>query len=220
MKYSRHLNLLVHTALLLTTLSLAGQATASEGAKTKPVFIRPGVVEIEVKHQGKPVTLMREQEKGTEIIPFYRTVTRGKIQPMHPFSPHAVETIGELEMMDYIQQMSNGDDSILIMDSRKPIWLRRSGMIPGAVNIPFTTFKKTDSALKTMEDRFNVTVGETFDFRRAKTLVIYCNGAWCPQSGIAIRKLLKMGYPAANIKYYRGGIQSWLGLGLTVVHPE
>ncbi|CAI8238634.1 MAG: Uncharacterised protein [Arcobacter lacus] len=29
--------------------------------------------------------------------------------------------------------------------------------------------------------------------------------------------LLKMGYPVAKIKYYRGGMQAWTSLGFTVV---
>ena len=30
-----------------------------------------------------------------------------------------------------------------------------------------------------------------------------------------IKQLLKIGYPAEKIKWYRGGMQSWLGLGMT-----
>ena len=29
--------------------------------------------------------------------------------------------------------------------------------------------------------------------------------------------LLKMGYPPEKLKYYRGGMQAWTSLGLTVV---
>jgi 3-mercaptopyruvate sulfurtransferase SseA len=92
-------------------------------------------------------------------------------------------------------------------------------MIPGAVSIPFTEFKSSDSTMEVMEDQFDVLVGDTYDFSNAKTLVMYCNGNWCGQSPTAINKLLKMGYPAAKIKYYRGGMQSWSALGLTVVEP-
>lgn len=220
MTYSRPMKRLISTTALLASLCFSAQASDDEEDTPKPVYITPGVVEIEVKHEGKPITIMREQERGTEIIPFYRPVTRGKIQPMHPFAPHDVETVGELEVMDYMQQMSEGDESILLIDCRSPGWIKRSGMIPGAVNISFRSFKTAESSIDVFENQFDVIVGDTFDFRDAKTLVLYCNGVWCPQSGIAIRKLLKMGYPAAKIKYYRGGMQSWLSLGLTVVHPE
>jgi rhodanese-related sulfurtransferase len=48
----------------------------------------------------------------------------------------------------------------------------------------------------------------------AKTLVLYCNGAWCGQSPTNVRQLLAVGYPAYKLKWYRGGMQSWKSLGL------
>lgn len=194
--------------------------TSDEEKPTKQVMITRGVLDVEVKHNGKTIKIMREQNKDNEIVQFYRKTTRGgSIQPMLPFEPHKVDTIGEREMIDYVKQMSDGDDSIIIIDSRTPAWVERSGLIPGAVNIPFTKFKEAESTLEIMEDQFDVITGETFNFYNAKTLVMYCNGVWCGQSPTAIRKLLSMGYPAAKIKYYRSGMQSWASLGLTVVEP-
>ena len=74
--------------------------------------------------------------------------------------------------------------------------------------------------MEILEDRFDVILAEAWDFSQAKTLVMFCNGIWCPQSPAAIRRLLAMGYPAAKIKYYRGGMQNWFALGLTVVYPD
>ncbi len=196
------------------------QISNAEEKVTKQVMITHGLLDVEVKHNGKSVKIMRIQEKKNGIVPFYRKTTRGTIQAMHPFEPHKVETIGEREIIDYIKKMSEGDDSVIIIDSRTPAWVKRSGMIPGAVNIPFTKFKEAEDTLEIMEDQFDVIPGETFDFSNAKTLVMYCNGNWCGQSPTAIRKLLGMGYPAAKIKYYRGGMQSWAALGLTVVEEK
>ena len=209
---------LLSTTACIASLILLQPAVAEEKAG-KHVLISPGVVSIDVMHNGKPVKLARNQKKKNQIVEFYRRTDRGKIQPMHPFAPHAVETIGELEMMDYLKQKSAGNSKLLIIDSRTPDWVKRSGMIPSAVNIPFTRFKTSENTLEVMEDEFDVLAGDTFDFSNAKTLVMYCNGIWCGQSPTAINKLLKMGYPAAKIKYYRGGMQSWSSLGLTVVQP-
>lgn len=189
----------------------------AEEKETKDVVITHGLKSVDVKHNGETVSIMREQVKSNEIVPFYRKTTRGTIQAMHPFEPHKVDTIGEREIIDYVKKMSDGDDSIIIVDSRTPAWVKRSGMIPGAVNIPFTKFKESADTLEIMEDQFDVIPGETFDFGNAKTLVMYCNGNWCGQSPTAIRKLLAMGYPASKIKYFRGGMQSWAALGLTTV---
>lgn len=186
-------------------------------APSKHVMISAGVQSVELMHNGNKIVLMRNQHKKNQIVNFYKPTHRGKIQPMFPFKPHQVETLGELEMIDYLKQFSAGDESIIIVDSRTKAWIKRSGMIPGAVSIPFTKFKSTDNARDIMEDRFDVLTGETFDFSNAKTLVMYCNGVWCGQSPSAIKKLLSMGYPAAKIKYFRGGMQNWKSLGLNTV---
>lgn len=203
--------------ILLCLLPLS--SVNAEEKETKQVMIQHGVQSVDVKHEGKVLKLMRVQEKSNEIVEFYRKTTRGSIQPMHPFKPHNVETIAEREVIDYIKKMSDGDDSILLVDSRTPAWIKLSGLIPGAINIPFTQFKESADALEVMEDQLDVLVSETFDFSNAKTLVMYCNGVWCGQSPTAIRKLLAMGYPASKIKYYRGGMQNWAALGLTVIKP-
>ncbi|HEC05141.1 MAG TPA: rhodanese-like domain-containing protein [Thiothrix sp.] len=210
------------TALLplVATCLLPLQIALAQEKESKQVMITHSLLDVEVKHNGKDVKIMRAQDKSNEIVAFYRKTTRGSIQAMFPFEPHKVETIGEREMIDYIKKMSDGDESIIVIDSRTPAWVERSGMIPGAVNIPFTQFKESSSTLEIMEDQFDVITGETFDYSNAKTLVMYCNGAWCGQSPTAIRKLLAMGYPAAKIKYYRGGMQSWASLGLTVITAD
>ncbi len=206
---------LISSAVLSPLLSVS-----AEEKVTKQVMITHGLQSVDVKHDGKTVSITRVQEKKNEIVKFYRKTTRGTIQAMHPFAPHAVETIGEREIIDYIKKMSEGDSSIIIIDSRTPAWVKRSGLIPGAVNIPFTKFAESADTLEIMEDEFDVIPGETFNFSNAKTLVMYCNGNWCGQSPTAIRKLLSMGYPAAKIKYFRGGMQSWAALGLSVVEVK
>lgn len=202
--------------VLLSTLVFIPQTLSAEEKETKKVMITSNLFNLDIKYNDTTATIMRNQDKKNEIVPFYRKTARGTIQAMNPFKPHAVETLGETEIIDYIKQMSAGDESIIIIDSRTPAWVKRSGMIPSAVNIPFTKFKDTAGTLEIMEEQLEVITGETFDFSHAKTLVMYCNGNWCGQSPTAIRKLLTMGYPAAKIKYYRGGMQSWTALGLTV----
>jgi len=56
---------------------------------------------------------------------------------------------------------------------------------------------------------------ESLNFDKAKEIVIFCNGPWCSQSVAMITALMDIGYPAENIKWYRGGLQNWLGAGMT-----
>ena len=204
----------IFSLLVFCFLSVQSVSAESHSKKTN---IASGLFSVDVKHNGKVVTITRNQDKNNEIVDFYKKTARGTVQPMQPFAPHDVETLGEIEVLDYMKKMSDGDDSIILVDSRTNAWVERTGVIPGAVSIPLTKFKTEESTLEVMEDHLNVTTGEVFDFRPAKTIVMYCNGNWCGQSPTAIKKLLAAGYPAAKIKYYRGGMQSWTALGLTLI---
>ena len=171
--------------------------------------------QVMVKHQGKSVTITRAQE--------HRNCPPFCVQPMKVAS--GVETVGELEVLDYLAKAAAGDDSILVVDSRTPEWLVR-GTIPGSVSVPWTRISVEsasawdDTAADTFRDelvRFGVTDNKgILDFSNAKTLVLFCNGAWCGQSSVNVKTLLKHGYPADKLKWYRGGMQSWSDVGLTV----
>ena len=207
------------TVALFVFIFVNKVAIAGEEKAAKKVMISPGVYSIDVMHKGKKVTIMRNQSRKNTISKYYQPTHRGKIQPIAPFAPHAVETIGALEMIAYLQQHEEKPDSLIIIDSRTKDWVKR-GTIPGTVNIAFTEFKEDDRAVEIMEDEFDVlSAGNALKFENAKILVMYCNGIWCGQSPTAINKLLRFGYPAAKIKYFRGGMQNWESLGLTVVKP-
>ncbi len=142
--------------------------------------------------------------------------TKGKLQPMH--LDEDLETYGELEVLAFIKEMQKNDRMILI-DSRKEPWYNYM-TIPGAVNMPFVYFKERENyefhfeyALKHL-GVFKDKEGE-YDFEDAKTLLLFCNGPWCSQSPTMIYALLEIGYPAEKLKWYRGGMQDWLGAGLT-----
>jgi Rhodanese-related sulfurtransferase len=97
-------------------------------------------------------------------------------------------------------------------------------MIPGAINVPWTTLSLSKSDQFTIADVLETQFGAIaldglWDFSNAKTLILYCNGPWCGQSPTNIRTLLTLGYPAHKIKWYRGGMQAWEGLGFNTVKP-
>jgi rhodanese-related sulfurtransferase len=133
-----------------------------------------------------------------------------------------VETIGELQVLEYLERMAAGDDNILVIDSRSEAWVKR-GTIPGSINLHFRKLSNNteENVADILEDLFGVTRGDTLlDFTYARTLVLFCNGVWCGQSPTNIRSLVKLGYPPHKLKYFRGGMQSWETLGLTTVKPE
>ena len=142
--------------------------------------------------------------------------TKGKLLPMH--LDEELETYGELEVLATLKEMQN-NKNILLIDSRNEQWYTYR-TIPGAINMPFVYFKYRDE----YEFHFDYAMrhmgvtkdkeGE-YDFSKAKTLVLFCNGPWCSQSPSMIFALLEIGYPSEKLKWYRGGMQDWLGAGMT-----
>lgn len=207
------------TSFALATLCVAGTAFADGG---KPVGITKDLMSVPVIHNGAKSEITRDQNNAATVIPAFAKTSRPCppfcIQPasLHP----QVETIGELEVIDYISKMQGGDKSILVIDSRTPDWVAK-GTIPGAKNIPWTklSLKKGASQLDIddiLTGEFNAKEGASgMDFSNSKTLVMFCNGMWCGQSPTNIKALLNLGYPPEKIKWYRGGMQDWAILGLS-----
>jgi len=206
---------------LLVMGSIIGICSSSAFAEgnDKFVAISSGVKSIEMNLNDEKFILMRNQTRGNKISSLYDTTDRGTPQPI--VLAKGVETLGELEFIEYMKKAQT-DENIAIIDSRKPGWYAKL-RIPGAVNVPYTNFNEKDTAIEMMEDEMGVVQKDdgTLDFSKAKTLALYCNGYWCGQTPGMVKKakfaLLKMGYPASKIKYYRGGMQAWTSLGFTVV---
>ena len=212
-------------------------------AENKPVGITPTLMSLDVTHNGKRVTIRRNQDNTNTVNPDFAKTSRPCppfcVQPMS-LAP-GVETLGEVELLAYIQKMEGGDRNIILIDSRTPNWVAK-GTIPGAKNISWVELTPAKGAttagiMKVMQNDFNVklkrgadefTVDEAivagntstvFDYSSAKTLVLFCNGMWCGQSPASIKALLKFGYPAEKIKWYRDGMQSWEVLGFSTAKP-
>ena len=186
--------------------------------------ITTGLPTIEVLHLGKLVAIQREQNPSATIRAEYALIARKCppycIQPMQ--LAKGVETLGELEVLDFLQRICQGESKLLVVDSRTTDWYAK-GTIPGAANIPYAQNMAGQAAdlpgvKKTLRDLFGVKESAgTRDFSAALTLAIFCNGPWCGQTPSYIRTLLALGYPATKLKWYRGGMQDWCSLGLTVI---
>ncbi|MCD6654335.1 MAG: rhodanese-like domain-containing protein [Sulfurovum sp.] len=142
--------------------------------------------------------------------------TTGKLTPM--MLDEDIETYGELEVLAFVKEMQK-NDKMLLVDARNDEWYDYR-TIPGAVNMPYPYFKDNDIFKEEFEEmliRLGVkTVKKNeYDFSHAKTIAVFCNGPWCAQSSWMINALLEIEYPHENIKWYRGGMQDWLGAGMT-----
>lgn len=125
----------------------------------------------------------------------------GWLQPMVPVP--GVHTVGEIEILHAL----NAPDALVVDMRRKED--RVKGTIPGSISIPYT------EATKQME-RYGCTKnGNSYDCKAAKKIYGFCNGPVCPQSPMAITAMVKNGFSADKIYYYRGGMLDWEALGLT-----
>ncbi|KAA6183797.1 rhodanese-like domain-containing protein [Thiohalocapsa marina] len=218
----------VGSGLFLGLLLIGNSAFAADNR------ISASIETVEVKHNGETVIIQRGHDRGATLPEIFQKSERGCppfcIQPME--AAPGVETVGELEVLDYLSRMSKGDDRILLIDSRTPDWVMR-GTIPGAVNIPwnrintdtagtFETPTEAEGLVHILADEFGASydpANETWDFSNAKTLILFCNGIWCPQSTANLQTLVELGYPVHKLKWYRGGMQDWVSVGLTSVKP-
>jgi rhodanese-related sulfurtransferase len=211
---------IVVTGVTVITLAFSAMSLAAV------VNITPTLESVTVIHGDQNVNIMRNQNQKNTVNPAFAKTSR-KCPPFC-IQPSAlapgVETIAELEVLNYLKLISEGDESILVIDSRTPDWVAK-GTIPGAINIPWKRLNPAQGADpisigEILEEQLNAKNLEgLWDYSQAKTLIMFCNGMWCGQSPNNIKNLLKFGYPAHKIKWYRGGMQDWEILGLSTAKP-
>ncbi len=171
------------------------------------VNIRPDLPSVTVQTPQGPVTIARNPDTSAKLEGDWARISRPCppfcIQPISP--AEGVRTIGELEVLEILQ-----DPEAVLVDSRTLKW-HAGGTIPGAVSIPWSEIADRLDELGCEPDF------DGWDCTNARRVALFCNGMWCGQSPTAIRAMIAAGYPADRISYYRGGMQDWRILGLTVV---
>jgi len=179
----------------------------------------------ETLHLGEKVLILRHQDPAHTVAPPFDRTGRDCppfcVQPMQ-LAP-GVETIGELELIGYLERLGQRAQDLMLIDSRDAGWVAL-GTIPGSVNIPYTRLDPAHASAAERAELLALDFGVArldglWSFNNAKTLVFFCNGPWCGQSPTNIKALLDLGYPPHKLKWYRGGLQAWEQLGFTTVKP-
>ena len=230
---------------LLNSIILAAAIVASFNVQAKEVTV--GITKDKgystVHVNGDLIKISRIQDTSHVINGSFSKTSR----PCPPFCINPisldkrVKTVAELEVIKFMETTMYRDEGVII-DVRTSSWYQ-NGTIPGSINIPFTAFEKDENDIELaaifeslgaekreqvnpillMVESTGLLGGdktETWDFSDAKELLLWCNGPWCGQSPRAIQALLKAGYPAEKLYYYRGGMQVWRSLGLTTIVPK
>lgn len=208
------------------------------------VKLNPQLDSLSVKHNNRMVKIERIQDQS-HVVDAAWTRTSRKCPPFCPQPMQVapgVRAAGELEVFDFMTSMVNTGKGILI-DARLASF-HEAGTIPGSVNIEFKVFQEGElgpeleramqiiGAKRRDINTFDITLDKAlkglgfetnkhgyWDFSDVKELMLWCNGPWCGQSPAAIKGLIELGFPADKIHYYRGGMQMWQIMGLTVIKP-
>jgi len=185
-------------------LALAVVATPALADK---VGITKDIMSVTVETADGAVEIKRNQDPearlGEPWVKTSRECPNFCIQPMTP-AP-GVTTIGELEVLDFLRT----GDALLVDGRIRPQF--EEGTIPGAISVPYN-----EAADRLGEFGCEVDFDGWICEGEMPKVVLFCNGPWCGQSPTAARRMIKAGFPAENIYYYRGGMQNWHMLGLTV----
>ena len=122
---------------LPVSIALPTEVLAPGAASTLEVNISTDLASVEVTHNGRKVTIMRNQDQSNTVNPEFAKTSRKCppfcIQPSE-LAP-GVKTIAELEVLHFLKKISDGEASMMVIDSRTPAWVEK-GIIPGTVNIP------------------------------------------------------------------------------------
>jgi len=178
---------------------------------------------VDIDVDGKNVRVKRIQDTNHKLKNSYTKTSR----PCPPFCVQKIEpikgvqTVSELDVINFLKnQVQNGTG--LLIDARLPQWYMQ-GTIPGALNVPFSVLSISlgSQYIDQMLELFGAEKKDgKWDFSNAMELLIFDNGPWCQQAVAAMKNLIKLGYPKEKIKYYRGGMQYWQILGITMLKPN
>ena len=170
----------MRTTKALFAAAIAATLAAPVAADDVAVQITAGLGSVDVMHGGQKITIMRNQDTKNTVNPAFAKTSRECppfcIQPSR-LAP-GVETIGEAEVIEYAKRMSDGDETIVLVDSRTPDWVER-GTIPSAMNVPWTKLNPAKGAdpisiAEIMEGVFNVQSNEELmDFSGSRTAVMF-----------------------------------------------
>jgi len=181
------------------------------------VNITKDLESIVIKDNDKEIKIERIQDTKHRLTSSFSKTSR-ECPPfcVQPMNIGNTKTIGEIELLKHIKDMQDDDSNMLLIDARTRDWYKE-GSIPSAINLPFTMLKKNskylDKILKLLGAKKS---NGKWNFDKVPTLIIFSNGLWDAQATKEINSLIDLGFPEDKILYYRGGMQSWNILGLTV----
>ena len=168
------------------------------------IAITKELMSVKVLHEKKELIIERKNSELT-CPPFC-------IEPMNIKN---VVTVGELEILDFIEKAKEKKARLLIDVRENNFYVE--GTIPSAINVPFSML---DDGSRYQKEVLKLLAGEVikndkWSFPNAQTLLLFGESSISSEASRSVKKLLALGYPSSKLLYYRGGISAWRALGLT-----
>ena len=174
---------------------------------SESINIAEKIVSVDTQHLEHNVTIERTSTPSAPYCPPFC---------IQPIKIDNVKTVGELEVLDFIEKVKIKKDGLLI-DVRKNSKYNDE-TIPSAINLPYEMLTKNSPYQKEV---LKILGGKKIKkgcfFKRPQKLLIFGESSFSPEASKAVKQLLKLGYPSSKIFYYRGGIASWKAVGLTLI---
>jgi len=181
--------------LSILTLMLTVFAASAQANETEMLRIIGEDTSVTVETEDGPVTITRVMTPCAK--------NKGWLQPLIP--AEGIHPVTEIEVIQALN-----DPEFVVVDMRTIEW-RVKATIPGSIHIPYT-----EVAIRLDELGCEKT-DNGFSCEKPMKVVGFCNGPVCPQSPMAMKAMIREGFPADSIYYYRGGMLDWDTLGLTSV---
>ena len=192
---------------LVDTIDSKYISTDREGKEFKKVKITKDLKSISVTFKKKEFLIERVDNR--ECPPYC----------ISPIRVDNIKTMGELETIEFIKSLKKNRNRLLI-DARSSIEYKKS-TIPTAVNIPYSILRPDSKYGKEILHLLGVRkLKKKCYFKYAYKLLIFDNGILDDRDIKMIDNLLKIGYPKNKLLYYRGGVDSWRELGLTLYNSN
>ncbi len=190
-----------------TVLNQNKNSSFESNAKSDTINISRKLTSVETQYLDYNVTIERV---ATHLAPSCPPFC------IQPIKIEKVETVGELEVLSFIDEVKRKRDGLLI-DVRKNSKYKEE-TIPSAINLPYEMLTESSPYQKEVLKSLGAKkIKRGWLFKNPQKLLIFGESSFSPEASKAVKKLIKLGYPTNKMLYYRGGIVSWKTAGLTLI---
>ncbi len=182
-------------------------SSSKEKFESKSINITEKLIAIDTQHLEHEITIERTSSSIAPSCPPFC---------IEPIKIKGVETVGEIELLSFIEEVKRKKDGLLI-DVRKNSKYKEE-TIPSAINLPYEMLTKDSPYQKEVLKSLGAKkIKRGWFFKTPQKLLIFGESSFSPEASNAVKELLKLGYPKEKILYYRGGVLNWKNAGLTLI---